>query len=156
MRRRPLFIVEEDDESGASTRRPPRLGRTTRVATRFDSEEGGTILFFLFLCACICWWWSVGSAAVGRPCGSAWVAVLWWRLRVREPALLLLCVCVLFSFFEEDLLDTGLERRVKCRNKKSWLAQQVRQCSYCSRVVGGSAGSVFIWFFSFVNFLYFF
>ena len=50
MRRRPLFIVEEDDESGASTRRPPRLGRTTRVATRFDSEEGGTIFFCFFLC----------------------------------------------------------------------------------------------------------
>jgi len=62
------FIVEDDDESGASTRRPPRLGRTRRVATRFDSEEGGTILFFVFFCV-------NGFAAVvgGERCGrSLW------------------------------------------------------------------------------------
>ena len=75
MRRRPLFIVEEDDESGASTRRPPRLGRTRR-RSRLGSTPRRVVQFFLFFCvnvfAAVGGW--VGSAAVG-PCGSALVEI---------------------------------------------------------------------------------
>ena len=68
--------------------------------------RGGWYNFFSFFFVCM---YLVGQWGALR---SVLVAVLWWRLRGRAPsAVASLCFVFCFLFFEEDLLDTGLERR---------------------------------------------
>jgi hypothetical protein len=63
-------------------------------------------------------WWSVGSAAVGRPCGSALVAVLWWRLRGRPLSAVASLCFVLFFFLKIYLTLAWRGEREMAEQKK--------------------------------------